>query len=58
MEIEWKDEPQKYVVNCLLTPDEPVKLYAFKTSPILEGFFYVLKLDFAIFENRFIYWYL
>ena len=57
VEIEWKDEPQKYVVNCLLTPDEPVKLYAFKTSPILEDTaFFSDGMDVEIYKNETLAW--
>jgi len=57
VEIEWKDESQKYVVNCLLNPDEPVKLYAFKTSPILDDTaFFADGLDIEIYKNETLSW--
>lgn len=57
VEIEWKDDSQKYVVNCLLTPDEPVKLYAFKTSPILDDTsFFADGLDIEIYKNETLAW--
>jgi hypothetical protein len=55
--IEWEDEPQKYVVNCLLTPDEPVKLYAFKTSPILDDTaLFSDGMDVEIYKNEILAW--
>lgn len=57
VEIEWKDESQKYVVNCLLNPDEPVKLYAFTTTPILDDTtFFADGLDVEIYKNETIAW--
>ena len=57
VEIEWKNESQQYVVNCLLTLDEPLKLYAFKTSPILDDTaFFVDGLDVEIYKNEMLAW--
>lgn len=57
VEIEWKDESQKYVVNCLLNPDEPVKLFAFKTSPILDDTTHLADgLDIEIYKNETLAW--
>jgi len=57
VEIEWKDDSQKYVVNCLFTPDEPVKLYAFTTSPILDDTtFFADGLDIEIYKNETLVW--
>jgi len=55
--IEWKDESQKYVVNCLLNPDEPVKLFTFKTSPVLDDTtFFADDLDVEIYKNENLAW--
>ena len=55
--IEWKDESQKYVVNCLITPDEPMKLYAFKTSPVLDDTaFFADGLNVEIYKNEMLAW--
>ena len=57
VEIEWEDESQKYVLNCLLTPDEPVKLYAFTTTPILDDTtFFADGLDVEIYKNETLAW--
>ena len=57
VEIEWKEESQKYVVNCLLMPDEPIKLYAFKTSPILDDtVFFADGLNVEIYKNETLAW--
>ena len=57
VEIEWKDESQKYVVNCLLNPDEPMKLYALKTSPILDDtIFFADGLEVEIYKNENLAW--
>jgi hypothetical protein len=57
VDINWKVESQKYVVNCLFTPDEPVKLYAFKTSPILDDTaFFADGLDIEIYKNETLSW--
>lgn len=57
MEIEWKEESQMYVLNCLITPDEPVKLYAFKTSPILDDTTHFADgLDIEIYKNETLTW--
>ena len=57
VEIEWEDESQKYVLNCLFTPDEPVKLYAFTTSPILDDTtFFADGLDIEIYKNETLVW--
>jgi len=57
VDINWKVESQKYVVNCLLTPDDQVKLYAFKTSPILDDTaFFADGLDVEIYKNETFAW--
>lgn len=57
VEIDWKDDTQSYVVNCLLNPDESMKLYAFKTSPILDDtVFFADGLDVEIYKNENIAW--
>lgn len=57
VDIEWENESQKYVVNCLLTPDEPMKLYAFTTTPILDDTaFFVDGLDIEIYKNETLTW--
>lgn len=57
VDIEWKDESQKYVLNCLFAPDEPVKLYAFTTTPILDDTtFFADGLDVEIYKNETIAW--
>ena len=57
VDINWKVESQKYVVNCLLTPDEPMKLYAFTTTPILDDTtFFADGLDVEIYKNENLVW--
>lgn len=57
VDIEWKDESQKYVVNCLLTPDESMKLYAFKTTPVLhDTTLFAEGLDIEIYKNENLAW--
>ncbi len=57
VDIEWKNELQKYVVNCLITPDEPTKLYAFTTTPILdETAFFADGLNIEIYKNGNLDW--
>ena len=57
VEIELKDESQKYVVNCLFNPDNPMKLFAFKTFPILNDTTYFADgLDVEIYKNEILAW--
>jgi hypothetical protein len=45
------------VVNCLLNPDEPVKLFTFKTSPVLDDTtFFADDLDVEIYKNENLAW--
>ncbi len=57
VDLEWNIESQKYVINCLLTPDESMKLYAFTTTPILDDTtFFADGLDIKIYKNENLAW--
>lgn len=57
VEIEWQDDSQKYVIGCLFTPNESMKLYAFTTTPILDDTtFFADGLDVEIYKNETLVW--
>jgi len=57
VEIDWQDDSQKYVIGCLFTSDETIKLYAFTTTPILDDTtFFADGLDVEIYKNETLAW--
>ncbi len=57
VELAWDDEEQKYVVNCLFSPDEQIELYVFKTTGILEDTVeFVNGLDIELYESDQLIW--
>ena len=57
VELTWDGEEQKYVVNCLFSPDEQIELYAFKTTGIIEDTIeFVNDLDIELYESGQLTW--
>lgn len=57
VEIDWQDDSQKYVIGCLFTSDETMKLFAFKTSYVLDDTtFFADGLDVEIYKNETLAW--
>lgn len=57
VEIDWQNDSQKYVIGCLFTSDETMKLFAFKTSYVLDDTtFFADGLDVEIYKNETLAW--
>lgn len=57
VDIEWTEDSQKYVVNCLLTPADKIQLYAFQTSPVLsDSLNYADGMEIELFKNDALVW--
>lgn len=57
VELTWDGEEQKYVINCLFSPDEQIELYAFKTVGIIEDTTeFVNDLDIELYESDQLIW--
>lgn len=57
VELTWDGEEQKYVVNCLFSPDKQIELYVFKTTGILEDTVeFVNDLDIELYESGQLTW--
>lgn len=55
--VDLQNGEQKYVINCLLTPDEQIKLFAYKTTGILENkIVYADELEIEFFKNEKLLW--